>query len=77
MDAKDTKVVVDLASQLEVAIKLLAHARRLSQQFEDGEVPDWWQSYAVLDGLESAEDDPDPVEMKKARALIEAEAKKG
>jgi hypothetical protein len=31
----------------------------------------------VLDGLESAEDDPDPVEMKKARALIEAEAKKG
>ena len=73
MDSKDVKVVVDLASQLEVAIKLLAHARRFSQRFEDGEPPDWDESSIVLYGLEGVED-LTKEELAATRALIESEA---
>ena len=73
MDSKDTKVVVGLASQLEVAIKLLAHARRFSQRFEDGERPDWDESNIVLYGLAGVED-LTKEELDATRALVESEA---
>ena len=77
MDSKDTKVVVDLASQLEVAIKLLAHARRFAQRFEDGEPADWDEGDVVLYGLDGRTGDLTKEELDATRALIEAEVKEG
>ena len=74
MEAKDAKVVVDLASQLEVAIKLLAHARRFAQRFEDGEPADWDEGDVVLYGLDGRTGDLTNEELAATRALIESEA---